>query len=78
MVAVGADSWGLEVIPFEKGVGVFEVHQTLLAKNGIYILENMNTAELVRDKAWEFMFVLGTPVSLAACRPSSTRSRRCW
>ena len=39
--------------------GVFEVHQILLPMNGTYILENMNTAELVKDKAWEFMFVLG-------------------
>lgn len=59
VVAVGADTWGLEVLPFEKGVGVFEVHQILLAKNGTYILENMNTAPLAQDKAWEFMFVLG-------------------
>ncbi len=59
VVAVGADTWALEVIPFEKGVGVFEVHQILLARNGIYILENMNTGPLVKDKAWEFMFVLG-------------------
>jgi kynurenine formamidase len=57
VLAVGADSWGLEVLPFEPGVGVFEVHQILLAKNGIYILENMNTAGLVADQAWEFMFV---------------------
>lgn len=59
VVAVGADTWGLEVLPFEKGVGVFEVHQILLAKNGTYILENMNTAPLAQDKAYEFMFVLG-------------------
>lgn len=59
VVAVGADSWGLEVIPFEKGVGVFEVHQILLPKSGTYILENVDTTELVKDKAWEFMFVLG-------------------
>ena len=59
VVAVGADTWGLEVIPFEKGVGVFEVHQILIPKNGIYILENIDTTELVKDKAWEFMFVLG-------------------
>ena len=59
VVAVGADTWGLEVIPFEQGVGVFEVHQILIPRNGIYILENINTAELVKDKAWEFMFVLG-------------------
>jgi kynurenine formamidase len=59
VVAVGADSWGLEAIPFEPGVGVFEVHQILLPRNGIYILENMNTAALAKDKVSEFMFVLG-------------------
>lgn len=61
VVAIGADTWALEAIPFEPGAGVFEVHQILLARNGIYILENMNTGPLVQDKAWEFMFVLGTP-----------------
>ena len=35
VVAVGADSWGLEAIPFEPGAGIFEVHQTLIPKNGI-------------------------------------------
>jgi hypothetical protein len=29
--------------------------------NGIYILENMNTEELAKDKAWEFLFTLGAP-----------------
>jgi kynurenine formamidase len=56
---VGADTWGLEVIPFEKDKGVFEVHQILLPLNGIYILENMNTEEMVKDQAWEFLFTLG-------------------
>ena len=59
VVAVGADTWGLEAVPFEKGVGVFEIHQILIPKNGIYILENMDTRALARDKAYEFMFVLG-------------------
>jgi kynurenine formamidase len=59
VVAVGADTWGLEAIPFEPGVGVFEVHQILIPRNGIYILENVKTDELARDKAYEFMFVLG-------------------
>lgn len=59
VMAVGADTWALEVLPGEtKGV-LFPVHQTLLAKNGIYILENMDTRELAKDKAYEFMFVLG-------------------
>jgi kynurenine formamidase len=39
----------------------FEVHQILLAMNGTYILENMDTAELAKDKAYEFLFVLGQP-----------------
>jgi hypothetical protein len=29
--------------------------------SGTYILENMNTAQLAADKAYEFMFVLGQP-----------------
>lgn len=59
VVAVGADTWGLETLPFPEGTGVFEVHQILIPKNGIFILENMETRELVRDQAWEFLFVLG-------------------
>ena len=59
VVAVGSDTWGLETVPFEKGVGVFEVHQILIPKNGIYIFENMDTRQLVADKGWEFLFVLG-------------------
>jgi len=59
VVAVGADTWAVEAIPFEPGAGIFEVHQILLPMSGTYILENINTAELVKDKAWEFMFVLG-------------------
>ena len=59
VVAVGADTWGLEAIPFEQGAGVFEVHQILLPMNGTYILENVNTAELAKDKVYEFMFILG-------------------
>ena len=58
-MAVGADTWGVEAVPFEKGVGVFEVHQILIPKNGIYILENMDTRALAAEKAYEFMFVLG-------------------
>jgi kynurenine formamidase len=60
VVAVGADTWAVEVIPFESK-NVFEVHQILLPMSGTYILENMNTAPLAADKAYEFLFVLGTP-----------------
>ena len=60
VVAVGADTWGVEVIPFESK-NVFEVHQILLPMNGTYIMEVLNTADLAKDKAYEFLFVLGQP-----------------
>lgn len=58
-VAVGADHFGLEVSPGEMDGILLPVHQEFLTRRGIYILENMVTAELVADEAWEFMFVLG-------------------
>lgn len=61
VVAIGADTPALEVIPFENPQRVFAVHQTLLAKRGVYILESMNTAELAADGVQEFLFVLGQP-----------------
>ena len=61
VVAVGSDTWGLDVFPNKNPDLVFPVHQVLLAKNGIYILENIRTDELVADKVNEFLFVLGQP-----------------
>lgn len=61
VVAVGADTWGVEVSPGEQGQGAMPVHLKLLAQNGIYILEAMNTGEMAADGVSEFMFVLGTP-----------------
>ncbi len=61
VVAVGADSWALEVVPFEKETRPFDVHLTLLAKNGVYILENMVTHELAKDGVTEFFFSVGVP-----------------
>jgi len=59
VMAVGADTWGVEAIPFEKENIKFRVHQILITEHGIYILENMDTRELAKDNAKEFMFVLG-------------------
>ncbi|MEO0722043.1 MAG: cyclase family protein [Pseudomonadota bacterium] len=61
VVAVGADTWALEAIPFENEARPFDVHLILLAKNGVYILENMVTDDLAADGATEFFFTLGTP-----------------
>jgi kynurenine formamidase len=56
---IGSDTWSFEVVPFEKDAGIFEVHQILIPLNGIHILENINTEEMVKDQAWEFLFTLG-------------------
>jgi kynurenine formamidase len=61
VVAVGSDSWALEVLPSEDSAQAFPVHPELLAKNGIYILENMDTRALAADGVSEFLFVLGQP-----------------
>jgi len=61
VVAVGSDTWGVEAIPHENPTMAFPVHVELLAKNGIYILENMDSRALVADEGWEFLFVLGQP-----------------
>jgi kynurenine formamidase len=56
---VGADTWGLEVVPFEDPKKIFYVHQILIPQNGIMILENVNAEEAVRDGVYEGMFTLG-------------------
>jgi len=61
VVAVGADTWGVDAFPNPDPEVVFPCHQILLAKHGVYILENIRTAELLADEAWEFLFVLGQP-----------------
>lgn len=61
VVAVGADTWALEVLPAEIEGEQFPVHPELLAKNGVYILENMDTRALAKDGVHEFLFVLGQP-----------------
>ncbi len=61
VVAVGSDTWAVEVIPFESETRPFDVHLTLLATNGVYILENMVTDGLAADGVTEFFFSLGVP-----------------
>ena len=61
VVAVGADTWGLDVLPNPDPQQVFPSHGVLLAKHGVHILENIQTAELIADGVSEFLFVLGVP-----------------
>ncbi len=60
VVAVGSDTVALEALPSPPGK-TFIVHQTLLAKNGVHILETIDTNQLAADGVKEFLFVLGIP-----------------
>lgn len=57
IVMVCADNWGVEVVPNPNELLAFPVHQLLLPKNGIYILENVVTEELAADRVYEFAFM---------------------
>lgn len=61
VVAIGSDTWALEVLPAPDPARPFLVHALLLSKRGVHILENVDTAELAKDRATEFLFVLGQP-----------------
>jgi kynurenine formamidase len=62
IVAFGGDTWASEVYPNPHGADEFPVNQYMLAKRGIYNLELIDSRALVRDKAWDFLFVLGQPL----------------
>lgn len=55
--AVGMDTWGIDNWPRKDDLA-FPAHQILLTKEGILLLENVVTEELVKDEAYEFAFVM--------------------
>lgn len=57
VTVVGSDNWGVEVSPNPDASLAVPVHQLLLARNGIYLHENLNTEELVRDSVYEFAYI---------------------
>ncbi len=66
IVAFGGDTWASEVYPNPYGAEEFPINQFMLAKKGIYNLELIDTRPLVKDKVWEFLFVLGQPLYMGA------------
>jgi kynurenine formamidase len=62
IVAYGGDTWASEVYPDPKSGEEFPVNQFMVTKRGIYNLEMIDTRPLVKEKVWEFLFVLGQPL----------------
>jgi kynurenine formamidase len=65
IVAVGNDTWGVEVIPGEDPKEAFIVHNILLTDAGIHIMENVRTdlmaEEADRTKRATFFFSMTVP-----------------
>jgi len=57
VVVVGSDNWGVEAFPNPDPNLTAPVHQLMLAKNGIYLHENLATEDLARDGVYEFAYV---------------------
>src|SRR4029453_296870 len=51
VVAVGVDTWVVEVIPGEDPKEAFIVHNMLITDNGIHIIENVRTALIAKEAA---------------------------
>jgi kynurenine formamidase len=54
---IGADNWAIEAVPSQDPARPFEVHQHLLVRHGIYLLENLDLSELAADGVTEFAFM---------------------
>lgn len=61
VVAVGADTPGVEIDPAETPGEYAPVHQILLVDHGVYLFENVSTLELAADRAYEFLFMAAAP-----------------
>ena len=65
VVAVGADTWVVDVAPTEDPKEAFPVHIILLTNNGIHIIENVRTdlmaAEAAASKRATFFFNMTVP-----------------
>jgi kynurenine formamidase len=54
----GCDTWSFGPVPAEDPAEPFVVPQTLNAKHGVVVLENLYLAELADDQVGQFMFVV--------------------
>lgn len=54
----GCDTWSFGPVPAEDPALPFVVPQMLNVRHGLFIVENLSTSELARDKIYKFMFIL--------------------
>jgi kynurenine formamidase len=57
----GCDTWSYGPVPAENPDRPFEVPQILNARHGVFVVENLDTAELAADGLREFALILTHP-----------------
>jgi kynurenine formamidase len=57
----GCDTWSYGPVPAEDPARPFEVPQTLNARHGVFVVENLDTAALAADGVREFALILTHP-----------------
>ena len=57
VAVAGSDTWPVEVVPNPNPTLAFPVHQELIAKNGIFIHENIATERLAEAGVYEFAYI---------------------
>jgi kynurenine formamidase len=57
----GCDTWSYGPVPAEDPARPFEVPQILNVRHGVFVVENLDTAELAADGVREFAIVLTHP-----------------
>jgi kynurenine formamidase len=57
----GCDTWSYGPVPPEDPLRPFEVPQTLNVRHGVFIVENLKTAELAAERVREFALILTHP-----------------
>jgi kynurenine formamidase len=58
VAVTGCDTWSYGPVPAEDPARPFEVPQTLNARHGVFVVENLDTAELAAAEASQFALVL--------------------
>lgn len=66
---IGADNWAVERVPLTGEPEAFPVHQETITCNGVYLLENVRTAELAADGVTSFFCTIA-PVRLRGASAS--------
>lgn len=69
VVAIGADTCAVDVLPGEAGVRPYGLHPRIINQQGGYLIEYLNLEELAELRTYEFLFV-ASPLNITGAAGS--------